>query len=194
MKIDQKNLDKNVANNEEFWNTFHNMLKAPYAFWRDCSSNSLQEWIDICWNSEHIILAIKYLGEYPILKGEGLVCSTDTGQLITNYRYIYAEGNSLINIPLHNLLHYDIVSSSDDSRSDLLIKYLKNGNEEVLRIDTWIQDEIVRAVRDAAEFKNLDESQKKILELSHYELSKLGLDSHKISMLPATPSKGCFGK
>ena len=192
MKITQEQIDANVANTEEFWNCFHNMLKAPYAFWRDFSSKTLQEWVDACWNSSHILKGINALKVYPILKGEGLVVSMDDGQTLTNYRYIYNEGGSLINIPLHNLLHYDIVTDADDTRQDLKIQYLRNGKEETLRIDSWIKDEIVRAVRNAGEFENLNAEQKAILETSHYELSKIGINAPVIGLLPKTPEKGCF--
>lgn len=194
MKITQEHLNTHVANTEEFWNSFHNMLNAPYAFWRNCREQTRQEWVDTCWASSHIVIAIKGLKEYPVLKGEGIVVSMDDGQMLTNYRYIYSEGGSMINIPLHNLLHYDIVSSSDDTRQDLKLQYLKNGKEETLRIDYWIKDEIVRAVRNAAEFDALSKEQRAILELSHYELGKQGLHAPKIDMLPKTPEKGCFGK
>ena len=88
MEIKQENIDQNVANTAEFWNTFHDMLKAPYAFWRENSNKSLQEWVDASWNTEHIILGINNLGEFPVLKGEGLVVCTDSGMLLTNYRFI----------------------------------------------------------------------------------------------------------
>ena len=138
-------------------------------------------------------LMLREVKEYPILNvGEGLVVSMDDGQTLTNYRYIYNEGGSLINIPLHNLLHYDIVTDADDTRQDLKIQYLRNGKEETLRIDSWIKDEIVRAVRNAGEFENLNAEQKAILETSHYELSKIGINAPVIGLLPKTPEKGCF--
>ena len=192
-KLNQNDIDQNVAGTEEFWNSFHNMLKAPYAFWREYNSKSLQEWVDICWNTDAIVLGITNLSEYPVLKGEGLVCCLETGMVLTNYRFIYSEEGSLINIPLHNLLHYDIMSDATDTRQDLVIKYLKNGNEETLRIDYWIKDEIVRAVRNAGEFESLNDTQKLILETSHYDLGKTGLSAPKIGMLDKSPSKGCFG-
>ena len=194
MEIKQENIDQNIANTAEFWNAFHAMLKAPYAFWRENSNQSLQEWVDTSWNSPHIVLGINNLGEFPVLKGEGLVTCTNSGMLLTNYRLIYSASGSLINIPLHNLLHYDIQTDADDTSEDLMIKYLKNGKEETLRIDEWIKDEIVRSVRNAGEFNNLNDQQKRMLELSHYELSKLGLNAPKVSMLPKTAEKGCFGK
>ena len=106
INLTQKDIDNHVADTDAFWGTFHNMLKAPYAFWREEKSKSLQEWVDICWKTDFIVLAISNLSEYPVLKGEGLVISIDTGMLLTNYRFIYSEAGSLINIPLHNLLHY----------------------------------------------------------------------------------------
>ena len=194
MEIKQEHIDQNVANTKEFWNTFHNMLKAPYAAWREWKSKSLQEWVDISWNSPHMIIGIKNLGEFPVLKGEGMVASGEAGMVLTNYRFIYSESGSLINIPLHNLLHYDIQTDADDTRQDLIIKYLRSGKEEILRIDSWIPDEIVRAVRDAGEFESLNDTQKQILGSSHYDLGKLGLNVPRIAMLPKTPEKGCFGK
>ena len=193
MKITQEHIDANVADIEEFWDCFHNMLKAPYAYWRDFSSKTRQEWIDACWASSNILKGVNKLKEYPVLKGEGIVVTDSTGdQILTNYRYLYGEGNSLINIPLHNLLHYDIVTDADDTRQDLKIQYLRNGKEETLRIDSWIKDELVRSVRDAGEFENLNAEQKAILETSHYELSKIGINAPVIGLLPKTPEKGCF--
>ena len=193
--MNQEQIDKHVANTEEFWDTFHLMLKAPYAFWREYSNKTRQEWIDIGWNSKNILRAVDNLKEYPVLKGEAIVCSTDEGQVLTNYRYIYTEGGSLINIPLDKMIHYDIVTNSDDRGNDLMIKYLKSGKETTLRIDQWIKDEIVASVRNAGEFNQLTDIQKEILELSHYELSKLSLSAPKIGMLDKTKTevKGCFG-
>ena len=85
------------------------------------------------------------------------------------------------------------MSDANDTRQDLLIKYLKNGNEEVLRIDVWIKDEMVRSVRNAAEWEKLDDVQKKLLDISIYELNNSGLNVPKIDMLDKSPSKGCFG-
>jgi hypothetical protein len=194
MSITQDNLDQYVADTANFWNTFHNMLKAPYAFWRENKSTSLQEWVDMCWNTDSIVLGITNLSEYPVLKGEGLVISVGTGMVVTNYRIICSEGGSLINIPFHNLLHYDVQTDASDRGNDLVIKYLREGKEEILRIDEWIKDEIVRAVKNAGEFEKLSEIEKKILETSHYDLNKSGLNAQTIEMLPKTPEKGCFGK
>ena len=193
MEIKQENIDQNVANTAEFWKTFHNTLQAPYAFWRESKNTTLQEWVDICWGWSGMVLALKNLGEFLVLKGEGLVCYTETC-ILTNYRFIYSQSGSLINIPLHNLLHYDIMSDATDTRQDLVIKYLRSGKEETLRVDSWMSDEIVRAVRDAGEFESLNDTQKLILETSHYNLGKLGLTAPRIEMLPKTPEKGCFGK
>lgn len=190
----QSDIDNYVANTEEFWNTFHSMLKAPFAFWREYSHSTRQEWIDIAWNSKNILNAINHLKEYPVLKGEGIVCATDEGQVLTNYRYIYTEGGSLINIPLDKMLHYDIVTDSDDRGNDLMIKYLKSGKETILRIDQWIKDEIVAAVRNAGEFNDLNHTQLNILQYSLYDLGKSNITSPQISMLPKSVSdnKGCF--
>ena len=43
ISITQEDIDKHIATKEDFWNTFHNMLKAPYAFWREEKSKSLLE-------------------------------------------------------------------------------------------------------------------------------------------------------
>jgi hypothetical protein len=196
MNISQEILDKHVANTQEFWNSFHFNLNAPYAYWREYKSKSLQGWVDLCWQTNHVIKAVDDLSQFPVLKGEALVATlTEEYQLLTNYRMIYSAHGSLINIPLHNLTHYDIVSSSEDRKIDLMIKYIKNGKEEILRVDKWMPDEIVRAVRNASEFDSLNEEQKQILNLSHYELVKMGYNCPKISMLPKTPEepkKGCF--
>ena len=141
------------------------------------------------------IKGINNLSQYPILKGEALVVSIDTGMLLTNYRIICSEQNVLINIPLHNVNHYDIQTDAGDKGNDLVIKYTKSGEEKTLRIDEWIPDEMVAAVRDAREFNELTDIQREILELSHYELSKLSLNAPKIGLLDktVTPDKGCFG-
>lgn len=193
--MNQEQIDKHVANTQEFWDCFLNNLQAPYAFWKDYKTSTLQEWVDICWNAPNIIEGINNLSQYPILKGEALVVSLESGMLITNYRFIHSEQNVLINIPFHNMDHYDIQTDASDKGNDLLIKYTKSGEKKTLRIDEWIKDEIVAAVRDAAEFNELTDIQKEILELSHYELSKLSLNAPKIGMLAktVTPDKGCFG-
>ena len=194
MAINQQNINQYVADANEFWNSFHNMLKAPYAFWRENSNSSLQEWVDTCWNTDAIVLAVQNLAEFPVLKGEGLVVCLESGMLLTNYRIIYSESGSLINIPLHNLLHYDVQSDANDTREDLVIKYLRSGKEEILRIDEWLKDELLRAVRNAGEFESLNDIEKEILEVSHYDLGKLKINAPKIEMLLKTPEKGCFGK
>lgn len=192
--MDQELINKNVANPEEFWNCFLNNLQAPYAFWKENKNSTLQEWVDLCWNSPHILNAINNLSQYPVLKGEALVASISSGMLLTNYRVINSENNVLINIPLHNMTYYDIQTDANDKGNDLIVKYTKSGENKTLRIDTWIKDEIVAAVRDAGEFKKLNDVQKEILELSHYELSKLSFDAPKIKMLDKTQNeqKGCF--
>ena len=40
INITQEDIDKHVADTEVFWNTFHNMLKAPYSHWREAKSLS----------------------------------------------------------------------------------------------------------------------------------------------------------
>ncbi|MDB9931336.1 hypothetical protein OAD28_01270 [Flavobacteriales bacterium] len=192
--MDQELINKNVANPEEFWNCFLNNLQAPYAFWREFKNSTLQEWVDTVWNSPGIVLGINNLSQYPVLRGEALVVATDEGMLLTNYRVIYSEANVLINIPLHNMTYYDIQTDANDKGNDLIIKYTKSGENKTLRIDSWIKDEIVAAVRDAGEFKKLNNVQKEILELSHYELSKFGFNAPKIKMLDKThhEQKGCF--
>lgn len=197
MNISQEILDKYVANTDEFWKSFHFNLNAPYSFWREYKSKTLQEWVDLCWQTKHVLMAVDDLSQFPVLKGEGLVATLTEGyHLLTNYRMIYSANGSLINIPLHNLVHYDIVSTAEDTRRDLMIKYIKNGKEEILRVDNWMPDEIVRAVRNAGEFDSLNEEQKQILNLSNFELVKMGFNCPKITMLPKTPEapkKGCFG-
>jgi hypothetical protein len=195
MKVDeltQKQIDLYVANKEEFWNSFHKILSAPYSPWREFKSQSLQEWIDTCWKTPHIIKAINTLAQYPILKGEGLVVGDDT--LITNYRLIISTDGSLINIPLHNLIHYDIQTDASDTRQDLLIKYFFKGEEQILRIDYWLSDEVVRAVKDAHEYDDFNDEQKSILENSLYDLERKNpnLSITKIGMLPKSEKKGCF--
>ena len=193
--MNQEQIDKHVANTQEYWDCFLNNLQAPYAFWKDFKTKTLQEWVDACWNSPHIIKGINNLSQFPILKGEALVVSLDSGMLLTNYRFIHSEQNVLINIPLHNMNHYDIQTDASDKGNDLVINYTKSGEKKTLRIDEWIKDEIVAAVRDASEFNKLTDIQKEILELSHYELSKLSLNAPKIGMLDKTVTvdKGCFG-
>jgi hypothetical protein len=191
-EITQEIINKYAANTDEFWKAFHTMLRAPYSYWRNHSDEPLQGWVDMCWNSTHILRAVKNIGEFPVLKGEGVVCALDSGMLLTNYRFIYAEGQSLINIPLHNLLHYDIMSSATDTRNDLVIKYLRKGNEETLRIDEWIKDEIVRAVRNAAEYSEFNDEQKALIETSTYDLERKGLSVPKVVMLPKSQASGCF--
>ena len=192
--MNQEQIDKHVANTQEYWDCFLNNLQAPYAYWKDFKTKTLQEWVDVCWNSPHIIKGINNLSQFPILKGEALVVSIDSGMLLTNYRFIYSEQNVLINIPLHNMNHYDIQTDASDKGNDLVINYTKSGEDKTLRIDEWIKDEIVAAVRDAGEFNQLTDIQKEILELSHYELSKLNINGPKIGMLAKTVEKGCFGK
>ncbi|MCK4653576.1 MAG: hypothetical protein KAU01_03945 [Candidatus Cloacimonetes bacterium] len=198
MRVDeltQKQIDLYVANKEDFWNSFHKILLAPYAFWRENKNKSLQELVNTCWNSSFIVKAIDNLAQYPVLKGEGLVVAISNGSLLTNYRIIVCySGGSLINIPMYNLLHYDIQTAASDTRQDLLIKYLLKGEEQILRIDSWIPDEIVRAVRDAHEYDELNEEQKSIIENSLYDLErkKLNLSIPKIGMLPKSDKKGCF--
>ena len=193
--MNQEQIDKHVANTQEYWDCFLNNLQAPYAFWKDFKTKTLQEWVDACWGSPHIIKAINNLSQFPILKGEALVVSLDSGMLLTNYRFIHSEDNVLINIPLHNMNYYDIQTDASDKGNDLVIKYTKSGENKTLRIDQWIKDEIVAAVRDASEFNELTDIQKEIIELSHYELSKLSLIAPKIGMLDktVTKDKGCFG-
>lgn len=191
--MNQEQIDKYVANTKEYWDSFLNSLQAPYAFWKECKDHSLQGWVDICWDSPHIVQAINNLKQFPVLKGEALVVTLDNGMLLTNYRFISSEEGVLINIPLHNMTHYDIQTDASDKGNDLVIKYSKSGQDKILRIDYWIKDEIVAAVRDAGEFNTLTDIQKEILEISHYELSKLGVNAPKVGMLEKTEEKGCFG-
>jgi len=191
--MNQVQIDKYVANTQEYWDSFLNSLQAPYAFWKECKDLSLQGWVDTCWGSPAIVQAINNLKQFPILKGEALVVTLDNGMLLTNYRFISSEAGVLINIPLHNMKHYDIQTDASDKGNDLVIKYSKSGEDKILRIDYWIKDEIVAAVRDAGEFKTLTDIQKEILEISHYELSKLSINAPKVGMLEKTEEKGCFG-
>jgi len=192
--FNQENVDKYIANKEEFWNTFHGMLQAPYAFWREHSQTSLQEWVDICWKSPHIIKSIDHLSQFPILKGESLVTALPGGvQLLTNYRFIYSASGQLINIPLHNLSHYEVISDSKDQIINLLIKYLNHGAEQTLRINVWIQPEDLKAVKNAGEWNKLNDIQKQFLDTSTYELNGYELTIPKVGMLDKSPQKGCFG-
>ena len=194
--FNQKNVDEYIATKEDFWKTFHSMLQAPYAFWREHSSRSLQEWVDICWLSPHIIKSIENLSQFPVLKGEGLVSALyGGGQLLTNYRYIYSESGQIINIPLHNILHYDVVSDKNASitLTYLLIRYLKNEVEQTLKINVWIKPEDMKAVKNAEEWNKLNDVQKQFLDSSIYELNNYELTIPKIGMLDKSPQKGCFG-
>ena len=53
-----------------------------------------------------------------------------------------------------------------------------------MRIDIWIKDEVVRAVRNAKEFEELNETQKSIIEESTYHFARKGLNIPKVEMLP----------
>lgn len=191
MNINQEQVDKHVANTKEYWDSFLSSLQAPYSFWKNCKNNTLQQWVDAVWKTPYILKGINNLSEFPILKGEALLVCNTKSQL-TNYRLIYSQSGVLLNIPLHNMTYYDVQTDAGDKGNDLIIKYSKSGEDKVLRIDEWLEDEVVAAVRDAGEFKKLSDIQKQILELSHYELTKLGINAPKIGMLEKTPEKGCF--
>ncbi len=191
-ELTQAHIDEYVADTDQFWPAYHAGLQAPYAIYKQYRSTPAEEFYQLCSNSNEDIHMINTLKDFPVLKGEFPV-AVASGDILTNYRYVVTEVGSATNIPLHVLTHYDIQSSSSDTRNDLVIKYHRNGSEQTMRLDAWVKDEIVRAVRDAGEYNDLNEIQKKILEQSSYNIKRKhpAMNIPEIAMY-VFPEEPCF--
>ena len=190
-ELTQAHIDQYVATTDDFWPAFHSGLQAPYAVWKPYRNHepvSFYQEFSSTGEGVHIATTLK---DFPVLKGEFPVACA-SGDILTNYRYVVTEVGSATNIPLHSLTHYDIQSKNNE-RQDLIIKYQRGGSEQTMRLDEWVKDEIVRAVRDAGEYNDLDEIQKCIIEQSSYGIKR----KHPTMNIPeislyAVPSVPCF--
>lgn len=193
--LTQAHIDEHVATTQDYWPTYHQGLQAPYAIFKQYRNMGAEEYYALCARSDVDKAAVTVLQDFPVLKGEFPVAMAN-GDILTNYRYVVTEAGSATNIPLHCLTHFDIQSLASDTREDLMIKYFRSGDEQTLRLDEWIKDEIVRAVRNAAEFDDLSDVQKAILETSTYNIKRKhpGMNVPMIEMwkAPEAPKEGCF--
>jgi len=194
-ELSQEHIDEYVASTADFWPAYHAGLQAPYAIYKQYRNMGAEEYYALCARSDADKAAVTVLQDFPVLKGEFPVAMAN-GDILTNYRYVVTEVGSATNIPLHCLTHFDIQSSASDTRNDLMIKYIRGGSEQTVRLDEWIKDEIVRAVRNAAEFDDLSDVQKAILETSTYNIKRkhpsLNVPMIEMWSVPAGPKEGCF--
>ena len=101
VKISEPNSKHNyLASTLDFWYEFHKSLKLSYSWWNNCKNYSLDEWIAACWDSPDMLQHLKVLYNYPLIKGEFLLCFY-SGFILTNYRLIINDsGAGSPSIPL----------------------------------------------------------------------------------------------
>jgi hypothetical protein len=157
-ELTQEYINENLATIDDFWKSFHQSLAAPYCLWNNYKEKTIEQWIEIVRNTPEMVIYLKALFEYPLLKGEFII-GYYKGIMLTNYRLIINDtsaGNP--SIPLSNLVSY---SENDDG----IIKFDKNG-----QIISLIYSEFVKkSMVDSAKARFLE---KQITDVQLFFLSK----------------------
>jgi len=158
--ITQETIGQYVANNKDFWDTFHKGSKdAEYSFFTGVDNLTKDEFTDFLSDEEEIIIALKNLFKNILLKNEFFVAGIESGLVLTNYR-LMIFGANIINIPLNKITKYGIEGNH------YVIKYLRKGKERSISLEQIIIETLVNSVIDAEEFESLNEEQIYIIENS----------------------------
>lgn len=154
---------------EAFWTCTKKAFNAPYSFNKHHADLSYTRVSKLYENSPEFSRVIDGLNRYIMLRGEALVVyTTDTAQVLTNYRTIFEFDGVEHNIPLEHLEEYSF-KPTGWKPGGFTIRYQDDGKPvELPLIDDMLGDEPVNAVLRAREFESLDEDQKELLKHSRY--------------------------
>jgi len=165
-ELTQENINETLATTDDFWKSFHQSLDAPYCLWNNYKDKTLEQWIEIVRNTPEIVIYLKMLFEYPLLKGEFII-GYYKGILLTNYRLIINDtsaGNP--SIPLSNLESYS-------ENNDGIIKFDKNGQIVSLKYSEFVKKTMVDAAKARFLEKQITDVQLFFLSKSIFEIQEI---------------------
>ena len=198
-KIDltQSDVDSYLANTDEFWDTFHKSLKAPFSLWKDHKEKTKKQWAQFVKNNDSSVSILNIIFENaPVLKGEFPVSFAEqTGLILTNYRLFFNGNAGLVIIPLKDLLFYgERIKKGegwlDEDESKFIIEYTKNGESLSIELFSLMRKEYIENTKNAGEFRELDDVSHSLLSMTFYNFEKKGLNVPKIEFLPDSDDAG----
>lgn len=166
VKINDSNSKlNNLASTLDFWYEFHKSLKLSYSWWNNSKHYSLDEWIAECWDSHDMLQHLKVLYNYPLIKGEFLLCYY-SGFILTNYRLIINDSDAgSPSIPLTDVKSYCNNNSG-------IIKYQSNGKEFQLQYQSFLDINIVNGAIKRNQGGSLSLDERYFLSKSRADVSQ----------------------
>jgi len=162
--LTQEQVDKYCATSEQFWESYHRGLQAPFSPDNQFKDKTLDEWVAIVGNSPGALAGIKQLTGFPVLRGEAFIFFW-AGHLLTNYRLQITIDGVMSNIPLYLVSH----CGQEPDGGPFVLRYdAESGSKELRFVGTFIKPQLVNAVLDAKLFQELDHVQRFLLESSLY--------------------------
>jgi len=158
----QEQIDLSFSNSSEFWIDYHKSIAAPYSVFYEYKNMPFQQFVNMFWTDNDMIIALNHLFEFPLLKGEYLL-TFHKNMFLTNYRLIINDFESGVPIiPLNFIKLYE----------NGVIKYELNSQLLTLKYPEFIKENIVNAAIARNDLNGLNELQLNLISKTFYDLNK----------------------
>jgi hypothetical protein len=185
-KIDltQSDVNKYLATIDEFWDTFHKGLKAPFSLWNENKEDSKESWIKRVGRTNELVSLLNLIFKNtPLLKGEFPV-GKSRFMILTNYRLFINMDTGLVIIPLKDLTFFgEDLFHGERVDETSTIEYKQNGETLIIRLSTYMGGGYVEKTKRAGEYNDLDDLSQSLLSMTHYDYEKKNLNPQNFELL-----------
>lgn len=162
--VTQLDIDTYVATRDEFWHSFHESLSDPFSEWQSNKGLNFEQWVALVWNSPNFVENLKFIFQYPLIKGEYFI-SYYQGFFLTNYRLLINDASvGKPSIPLPKLLSYN-------ADGEGTIEFEKNGVKIALSYSKLLKESLVLSVKARSVGLNLSDKQLSLIAKSSFDLT-----------------------